>query len=249
METREQRRVVIKAKVRACIVKTNDSGSFKMEYKIGSPPGLVLKCCKSLFLLAHGLKNTMCNDITAEIKHEMDYTWTKKLTTKPARLQLSPKYINEILKIAKSKGYGLSREQIQSLSIPNTAQSVRCFAWMDYYFRLLGDEMPNMNETHLEPTTLLDIHSEYSADMKREGLTPLVYSVWTVFWKNVFPHVKVREFKAVTGKCLNCAMLSHARTKYTRQQHATTMPHQAMSSIQDGMAQYHCLLPHFKNMK
>eukprot|EP01032_Pedospumella_encystans_P003826 gene3826-4522_t len=72
---------------------------------------------------------------------------------------------------------------------------VRCFAWMEYYFRLLGDEMPNSEEKHLKPTDYQDIYVEYSADMDREGQTPFVYSAWGKFWKNVFPYVKIREFK------------------------------------------------------
>eukprot|EP01036_Dinobryon_divergens_P036319 gene36319-47267_t len=186
-----------------------------MAFKIGSPPGTVLKCCRVFFFQAYSLKATNYIRIISELKKEMGVISNEFCPTLSLRSHLTSDFIKELVKSAKSKGYDLALQQIQAMSIPNTPQSVRCFSWMDYYFRLLADDMPNLNEKHLEPTDYLDIYVEYLEDIEREGHTPFAYSPWKVFWDNVFPHVKVRELKAVTGKCLHCAMLAHARSTFT----------------------------------
>jgi hypothetical protein len=95
-------------------------------------------------------------------------------------------------------------------------------------------------------------------------------------WKQCFPHVKIREYKAVTGKCSTCAALSVAKRKkldiatrkylneltslhrsfymgerimyYSRRNDAILTPSMFMSLIADGMQQSHCLLPWQANM-
>jgi hypothetical protein len=44
-------------------------------------------------------------------------------------------------------------------------------------------------------------------------LKPLTVQTFGELWKNCFPHVKIREFKAVCGKCDTCAHLSSLRRK------------------------------------
>lgn len=249
-----------------------------MGYKIGLRPGLVVPCCKSSFCDAYDIGNTVLNDIISEIKRESGVlTIVPAVSAGSLKSQLNSARIKAILKVADERGMDLTRQQIQAMSIPNTDQSVRCFAWMDYYFNLLGDDIPNADEKHLEPIPCTEIHAEYVADMTREGCEPLTYVAWGEIWTTLFPHVKVRQFKAVTGKCTHCAMLAHARSTFTlvnerahltechffhrntvmsermeygkRRQHAVAVPGQAMSSIQDGMAQNHSLLPYYGNMK
>lgn len=95
-------------------------------------------------------------------------------------------------------------------------------------------------------------------------------------WKECFPHVKIREYKAVTGKCRTCSALSAARRRkldlatrkylneltslhrsfymgerieyYSRRNDAILSPHLFMSLIADGMQQAHCLLPWQANL-
>lgn len=171
----------------------------------------------------------------------------------------------------------LSREQIQAMRLPNGPQSVGCYAWMLEYFKMMGDSMPNVDEIHLEPIEIKDIYEEYADDSKLSGSEYLCPSNFTKVWKTLFSHVKIREFKAVTGKCSTCAKLSDARKlfkdqarrsyitemhylhrsaymnermKYAeRRQIACTLPQSYMSIIIDGMAQNHCKLPWYCNLK
>jgi hypothetical protein len=56
----------------------------------------------------------------------------------------------------------LSREQVAAILIPNSPVSLSCYAWMDDYFKLVGDAIPNKeNEIHLEPVEIKEIYQEY----------------------------------------------------------------------------------------
>lgn len=102
------------------------------------------------------------------------------------------------------------------------------------------------------------------------------YSYFTRLWKECFQHVKLREYKAVTGKCHTCTSLSAAKRQhldmatrkylneltslhrsfymgeriqyYSRRNDAILTPSLYMSIIADGMQQAHCLLPWQANL-
>ena len=95
-------------------------------------------------------------------------------------------------------------------------------------------------------------------------------------WIACFPHVKIRQFKSVCGKCKTCEKLSSARRSfhdvktreqittmhalhrsmymgermcyYNRRNEAMSLPSTVWSLISDGMAQIHCQLPHQGNL-
>jgi len=72
---------------------------------------------------------------------------------------------------------------------------------MAYYFDLVGDCIPNSaGEIHLEPVDIKDVWKEYDDDMKNAGEKSLRVDEFGYIWKHCFPYVKIREYKAVTGK-------------------------------------------------
>jgi hypothetical protein len=94
-------------------------------------------------------------------------------------------------------------------------------------------------------------------------------------WRSIFPHVRIREYKAVTGKCTACAILSDLRRKhkaysirteihelhalhritymgersiyYDKCWKSILQPEQYMSVIMDGMSTNHTELPWLSN--
>ena len=53
----------------------------------------------------------------------------------------------------------LSFEEMAMIKIPNCSSSMLCYAWMKYFFNLVGDFTPNQNEIHLEPQTVKEVRS------------------------------------------------------------------------------------------
>jgi hypothetical protein len=172
------------------------------------------------------------------------------------------------------------------MRIPNTEVALATYGWMQNYFKLVGDFQPNRdNEIHLEPCTVKSIYDEYVFDMDQELYEEkttsnrgfkLQFSSFCEFWKLIFPTVRIREFKAVSGKCDVCAKLSELRKSAInkvgkqqittlhslhrsaymgerlayalRKQDAINFDKLYFSIITDGMAQTHCELPHMANI-
>lgn len=172
------------------------------------------------------------------------------------------------------------------MTMPNTRASKLTHAWMEDYFHLVGDFNPCNGEIHLEKTDKNAIYALYASEMKEiEDLEMVTQSdnlmvTDTYFyrlWNEQFPHVKIREYKAVTGKCQFCAILSNLRAEsknrsyrkeitrlhslhkvtymaerqayYMKSYQAIIDPDLYMSIILDGMSQNHTKLPWFANQK
>jgi hypothetical protein len=122
--------------------------------------------------------------------------------------------VKSLLKHAKDHGITISDEHRQALHLSREPSATTAFAWMYNFFEMVGDKMPNIGEIHLEPIFIRVIWEEYVDDLKG-GLIPTVgLKQFGKMWEDLFPHVKIRQFKAVTGKCYTCAMLSDARRLY-----------------------------------
>ena len=189
---------------------------------------------------------------------------------------LSPEFVDKLIRLATQRGLDLTHEMIAMLRIPNSAESFTCYAWMHAHFEMVGDQIPNSDgEIHLEPISIKEVWQEYAEEMTGYSEVPLEVQAFGSMWVNCFPYVKIREYKAVTGKCETCAALSHCRRTFKdkssrktitymhalhrvtymgerrtyalRVQEAFDLPDYYMSVISDGMAQNHCLLPWWAN--
>jgi hypothetical protein len=79
----------------------------------------------------------------------------------------------------------LSHEALAAIQIPNTVQSLSCYAWLDSFFKLVGDYSPNSHEIHLENTPIKDIYAEYLSFMHGTRQKPSSEKVFGQLWKLV----------------------------------------------------------------
>ena len=108
----------------------------------------------------------------------------------------------------------------QEAALINSANSVKAFtatAWMEWFFDLVGDKIPNSGgDIHLEPQAKKSIYEEYKQNVFEVLLETeaISYEEFCKIWDEAFPHVSIRVFKAVGGKCNTCAILSDLRSKW-----------------------------------
>ena len=183
------------------------------------------------------------------------------------------KFFKDIEELVQSKGISLSNEQKGLMLLPNAVFAIESYRWMGWYFKSYGDQVPNSDQINLEYIIVKSIWEEYKNDVGEER--SLTYPAFLRLWHTCFPYVKVREYKQCCGKCMTCFKLSEARklTKDHNKKTYVTMLHSLhrtfymgerdtyaerrrlarmhpslyMSTISDGMAQLHCLLPYFGN--
>jgi hypothetical protein len=243
-----------------------------MKYLLGNYDNRI-EVCKSRYSKCVSRGETFLDNLISEIKSGI------VVASSPLnyRSNLSLGAIDEMKKVADKMGLSLSPEQLGTIGMSNTLEMLTLASWMKEYFHTCGDTTPNRNrEIHLEPVEKKAIYEEYRADLFFNLQTPLSFSSFNRCWNTVFPFVKIREFKSVSGKCLICSILSdlrrstkdHAtrqeitdlhslhrstymgerRKYYDRQLAATSYRSQYFSTISDGMAQAHSELPHCANL-
>jgi len=237
------------------------------EYKLG-PEGSQIDVCRRAWATAHNVSVVMLETLSYEYKRgivnasrsfsDRSHSFTK---AKAAELAL----MNNNLEV--------TEERIKVMVLPNSDASRACYSWMKEYFEVAGDHMPNSKEIHLENQSILKLYKQYTN--QTFSICKLGYTAWRNMWKELFPHVKMREYKQVTGKCQCCALLSrlrgfyvHPKLKelvtnlheihrytymneryayYERREEAETNPHEVLSCISDGMAQTHTQCPYLAN--
>ncbi len=64
----------------------------------------------------------------------------------------------------------------------------------------VGDQVPNSDgEIHLEKQQKKDIWQEYVDDFTYRGRQWMTYANFCKLWQSSFSHVKIREYKQVSG--------------------------------------------------
>ena len=249
-----------------------ESGYAIMRFRVGVDHDNYLNgVCKTCFCNTHGISESTVDRVVASHKSGVK---------RPAAELNDRTAVNRITfrgmkRIANYYGFELSRQDVAAANIPNSSVSISCYAWMARYFSLVGDEMPNSEEIHLESMHIKEIWEEYRDVMKALDCGYIALGQFGDLWMKCFPYVKIREFKAVSGKCDTCMKLSKLRRTFhddrrreyitmmhalhrsaymgermtygTRRDRAIAEPSKYLSVISDGMAQNHCQLPHLGN--
>lgn len=187
------------------------------------------------------------------------------------------KSIKEIERVLRDQNIEVTQDILRQNVLDGSDEQIECYYWMDDLLNFSGDAMPNratggIAELHLESQSLNKLYAQYLS----ECVTHVSAKVWKFIWDNLFPHVKIREYKQVGGKCETCALLSDLRSQfknaklkqmatdlhtlhrntymgerweyYDRRMEALNNPDEVMSIIADGMAQSHTSLPYYGNL-
>jgi hypothetical protein len=93
----------------------------------------------------------------------------------------------------------ISTEQIADLIASTNYETLQARIWMQSYFEMIGDIMPNRREIHLDPVDKKEIWEEYRLEMinifKEQYLAE---STFVKLWRLAFSYVKIRAFKQVS---------------------------------------------------
>lgn len=170
------------------------------QWKVGTVSTLLIdNVCRKCFQNCYDIGNSSVLNIVKSIK-EGEVVVEKRFNDNTT---LSPPLINMLLKLAAARGLTIPQSRIAMLRIPNSPSSLTCYAWLHNYFTLVGDNIPNSaGEIHLEPIEIKEIWKEYKDDMEYVHESFVSNIEFGSLWRNCYPHVKIREFKAVTGDVL-----------------------------------------------
>jgi hypothetical protein len=89
---------------------------------------------------------------------------------------------------------------VAAAKLPNSPTVLSAYGWMAEHFHLIGDMCPNCDgEIHLEPTHIVEVYGEHYVAMRDADMDCVNVDTFASIWTNCFDHVKIREFKAVSG--------------------------------------------------
>jgi hypothetical protein len=99
----------------------------------------------------------------------------------------------------------------------NTEVSQMAVEWFEEYFYDHADPAPNRLEWHLDLCDKKDMWKVYWNEMYAlYGCADSAsYSDWLDVWNNVFPWVKLRVYKQVSGKCWVCFRINDLRKRHS----------------------------------
>jgi hypothetical protein len=212
------------------IAKVTKAGSYRIDYTIGYGPTRLKPVCRRLFLNCYEIGKTYCDELIFELKSGYRNS-ELPLTDCSRRLGHADEsaILKQLVTYSEMKGLQLTWQQLAAAVIPNSVAALNAYGWMNNFFELTGDVQPNSNEIHLEPQEVKSIYEEYFGFDEQSDYMYLSYPQFVQLWKHCFPYVKIREFKAVTGKCQPCALLSIARRK------------NRSNDLRDYVTRLHCL--------
>jgi hypothetical protein len=202
-------------KLKSMKVRVTMTGKYYFSWQIGTGSDTILVCRKG-FEVAYQISSWYTDDLIERIKAG-DVNVEACFTDRSA---MDKSGINDkrVIKFCKDFGISLSRMQLRALKIPNSLSSLTTVAWMNYYFKLVGDNVPNaLEELHLEPMKKKEIYQEYCHDCNcyQDVSEPIQLELFLAIWADVFGYVKIRKFKHCCGKCNLCAALSELRRRFT----------------------------------
>jgi hypothetical protein len=104
----------------------------------------------------------------------------------------------------------------RQMLVPNSYSAKICVAWMHDTFKKIGDHNPTRKEIHLDYGKKIGIYNMYQGTLRSFNIpeTNIVsYNRFNEIWALIFPFVKTRKYKSVTGKCKFCSKLTELRQR------------------------------------
>ena len=265
----------LREKVNQCVTKVRKGSKYlKMEYTIVTELKADISMrdyiCRNAFMEAWGINLSLMKVLRKEIKQDI-------IKTSHAITNRYSKVTGDFSKLLESTGLNdvVDVQKLYIAKLPQTEAAHHCYNWLENHFKLSGDNEPNSNEIHLDTVNKKDIYAEYVDESILYDFDPLRETQFNKIWQNSFPYVKIRKYKACSGKCSICAELSILTGKYKirkameyikicrvihradfmadrnlyqqRKKFSEMYPNLYMSLITDGMQQTHCELPYSGN--
>jgi hypothetical protein len=96
---------------------------------------------------------------------------------------------------------------------PLSSKQQSAVTWLEDYANAYGDFVPNGNQIFLSAVTRKDIYEHYFRDLIQFNNPTVSLTVFEDLWRNLFPHVLLRQWCSIPGKCDTCNEIDTIRRK------------------------------------
>lgn len=211
---REERKRLLLEELKSMDVRVTMCGKYYFAWKIGKGANAVC-VCRDAFHLAHHISSWYTDELITLYKNGA--VNGSRMLNDRSSYERSAYNDKKVAKFCKHFNIALTRAQVRAMKVPNSLLSLTTVAWMNYFFKLMGDNCPNkLEELHLEPVKKQEIYAEYCCDVNSydDISEPISLQLFLELWRSVFSYVKIRKFKHCCGKCNLCSRLSELRRQF-----------------------------------
>lgn len=164
-----EKRLLISEKIRSCAKGLSPQGNLRVNYSVGSLlGGKVSGICHTSFENVYGVSHKYVDNVRIEVKRGISGNVHNEPFTDRSSYRRSTDFVNGLIKLSAKRGRPLTSQLIAAMLIPNSPVCLSAYAWMDAFFDMMGDKIPNSNgEVHLEPIDVTEIYKEYVRDKEK----------------------------------------------------------------------------------
>lgn len=138
MLKKAEKKAYLFEKARGCCVGKTQKGFLQMQSFIGVAPGQILRgVCRKSFFSVYGIGHSYLDDIYNCIKTDDRNADASLNDNTPS---LGNEFVKILVALTESFHIHLTPVQLSALVLPNTQESLSCFAWMKSYFDAVGDK-------------------------------------------------------------------------------------------------------------
>jgi hypothetical protein len=194
-KTRQEHHRDWKELTSACITGSSPKGGHTTkDLSISLSPTWKVSVCSTAYHKIHNREHASFERLIAEIRRG-DINGEQFRSN----AALSPSLIKQLNKTGGAFGLRISNDEVNSANIGKGMKNIFAAVWMNEFFQMTGDPMPNTDgEIHLEKQEKKSIWEEYASDFKFKNRSPLSYSSFCELWTSSFPYVKIRVYKVCT---------------------------------------------------
>jgi len=153
--------------------------------------------CRKAYQKLHGVGKDQMQNLINQVKNGDDVIAAPLNDT----TNYGPAMRKKVEQFVDLHNINFSKAQIAAIQIPSRSVEFKEMVfWLDDYFATCGEFMPTKNgEVQLELITKYEIYAMYKQDSLRYNLKHLSSSLFYKAFSTVYPFVKIRRKKSVTG--------------------------------------------------
>ena len=197
--------------------------NFKYIYQLHSLSRGTISVCKFAYIVITGIKDEMINYAQRLVRDQVSaesILFGKDESSEDRKIRSLRDAFDHF-----ALDFNLYQQNINSYvevnNIPDTVTGFICTTFLMDWFQLAGEQEPNSDEIHIDHISHVEVFEEYKSDPYVNTHDKVYgYEAFVRIWREVFPKVKIRQYKNVTGKCSVCDacknMMSKAKSKSMR---------------------------------
>lgn len=105
---------------------------------------------------------------------------------------------------------------VRAALTPKEDSHHHCSLWLEQYFDIYGDKMPNFDEIRVALMEVKDLYEQYKVDFAAQAnnTIPIVtYETFCTIKSVLFPDCVMRSYTDIPGKCETCFRIDELRRK------------------------------------